>query len=325
MKTTKSKKPPLKSQPQKKQITTSKTKTINIANQIVVDNAVDNFSNNDVVNDDFFWSEILSGNKSVVELRSLFDTEVERRKLEALAEFAAGAGHEINNPLAIISGTAQLLIREITNPEHQHKLAAIIAQVKRAYEMIADVRFFARPPLPEISKFDLVKEIEKIIDEQKIKLLNTDQEKYVEIIFETKIKSLLVETDQTQLHVAITAICNNAREALAAKNIGRKDKKCDGYINISLRKYKGEGEGGGKVGGGVEIAVEDNGIGIAPEVKRLIFCPYFSGRQAGRGLGFGLPKTWRIIQSLKGTIKTETTKKQNTKFIINIPNKYSTE
>jgi signal transduction histidine kinase len=84
-------------------------------------------------------------------LESDFQRALEFEKLEALAEFAAGAGHEINNPLTVISGRAQLLLREETNPERRHALALINAQAMRVYEMIADMMLFARPPRPELA------------------------------------------------------------------------------------------------------------------------------------------------------------------------------
>jgi signal transduction histidine kinase len=306
----KTQKPPLKKTPKK--IPTAKSNTKNITpnkKQSVKKKTVKINETNkleSVFGDDFLGLG--------VEFRERFEVELERQKLEAMAEFAAGAGHEINNPLAIISGHAQLLIREINNPEYQHKLATIITQVKRAYEMIADIRYFARPPLPVISEFDLVGEVNKIVEEQRLKLCETGQENYVEINFETVVESpFYIATDQIQLHIAIAAICNNARESLLLKNIdGQLERNHSGRIEVSLIKSGNE----------VKVSVEDNGIGISPEIRQLIFCPYFSGRQAGRGLGFGLPKAWRIIQQLKGSIKTETKKQEGTKFTITIPDKF---
>ncbi|MGC3972649.1 MAG: histidine kinase dimerization/phospho-acceptor domain-containing protein [Pirellulales bacterium] len=81
--------------------------------------------------------------------------ELECAKLEALAEFAAGAGHEINNPLAVISGRAQMLLRDEKDPERRRELGIIRAQALRIHEMIADLMLFARPPLPQRAACDL--------------------------------------------------------------------------------------------------------------------------------------------------------------------------
>ena len=69
-----------------------------------------------------------------------------RAKLEALAEFAAGAGHEINNPVATIVGRAELLLKGETNPERRQALLTIGAQALRIRDMIGDLMVFARPP-----------------------------------------------------------------------------------------------------------------------------------------------------------------------------------
>ena len=58
---------------------------------------------------------------------------LENAKLESLVEFAAGAGHEINNPLAAIVGRAQLLLKQEADPDRRKSIVAIIAQADRAY------------------------------------------------------------------------------------------------------------------------------------------------------------------------------------------------
>ena len=84
-------------------------------------------------------------------LEDRFRRDLEQEKLAALAEFAAGAGHEINNPLTVIAGRAQLFLREETDPERRRGLALINAQAMRVYEMIADLRLFARPPAARVA------------------------------------------------------------------------------------------------------------------------------------------------------------------------------
>jgi len=222
--------------------------------------------------------------------------DLERQKLDALAEFAAGAGHEINNPLAIISGRAQLLLREIEHPEHRRQLGVIVAQVKRAYEMIADIRFFARPPQPEWTTFNLYEEMQTLVAEQTPLMAEAGVTFHVDIDSVTQsydcgsdnydCGSVNVESDPVLLHVAAAVLCNNAREAVQLTN---------GTVGLQLRREKDEWA----------IIVKDDGPGIAEEIRPLIFNPYYSGRQAGRGLGFGLPKAWRIMQLLGGSIRCE--------------------
>ena len=202
------------------------------------------------------------------------EEELERRKLDALAEFAAGAGHEINNPLAIIGGHAQRLLREVENPEHRRLLAIIAAQVKRTYEMIADIRLFARPPKPEIRRFDLVADLRRLVSEQ----MPFFREAGRTLDFSTDRDRWEIESDPIQVHIVVAALCDNAREASG---------------NTVVRLL------------GTEIIVEDDGPGIPEEIRSLVFDPYFSGRQAGRGLGFGLSKAWRIMQQLGGSLRLD--------------------
>src|SRR5262249_42182331 len=73
---------------------------------------------------------------------------LQSQKLTALAEFAAGAGHEINNPLAVISGQAQYLLSHEADPDRQRALQTIINQVQRIHRLLVEVMHFARPPQP---------------------------------------------------------------------------------------------------------------------------------------------------------------------------------
>src|SRR5262249_28404740 len=82
-------------------------------------------------------------------LREQRRTDSERlrpSKRSSLAEFAAGAGHEINNPLAVISGQAKSLLSHEPDPTRQEALQKIVAQTKRIHQILSELMLFARPP-----------------------------------------------------------------------------------------------------------------------------------------------------------------------------------
>lgn len=231
--------------------------------------------------------------------RSTRQSSLEREKLAALAEFAAGAGHEINNPLSVIVGRAQLLLKSEQQPERRRDLAIIAAQAMRIHEMIADLMLFARPPEPQRAKHDLRPLVQRALDE----LRSRAELQQTALVFAVKRKAVYASVDATQLTVAIRALVDNALEAL-----GR-----GGSIELTVQSLK--------VGRNTaaQISVHDTGPGISAEVRRHLFDPFYSGRQAGRGLGTGLAKTWRIVELHGGTIAVDSRAGQGTTFTITLP------
>jgi len=146
----------------------------------------------------------------LAQLESDFQRTLEVEKLEAMAEFAAGAGHEINNPLTVISGRAQLLLRDERDPERRHALALISAQAMRVYEMIADMMLFARPPRPELQHIELIKLIDAVVAD--LSPRSASQE--TAICRSGAPGPIFVEADPAQIEVALRAICQNSLEAL---------------------------------------------------------------------------------------------------------------
>jgi signal transduction histidine kinase len=228
-------------------------------------------------------------------LENKFQEAVEAEKLEAMAEFAAGAGHEINNPLTIIAGRAQLFLHGETDPERRRSLALVNSQAMRIYEMIADMMLFARPPQP---KFDLV-DAAKIIDETIADLQTAAAGQETALSRSGHSGPLEIEADAVQLTVAIRALCQNSLETLGH----------GGHIEIDVQSNGEE----------VLIRVSDNGPGITPEQRRHIFDPFFSARQAGRGLGLGLSKSWRIVTNHGGRIEVESRPGQGATFVVVLP------
>jgi signal transduction histidine kinase len=255
----------------------------------------------------------------LAELENDFQRALEVEKLEAIAEFAAGAGHEINNPLTVISGRAQLLLREETDPERQHALALISVQAMRVYEMIADMMLFARPPRPELRPVELVQLIDEVVADFVVRAAR--QETAIRRTGERG--PIHIEADPVQLNVALRAMCQNALEALGS----------GGHVEIAVEGEGGTGsvcrngpEGASHDGdlsplllGEVRICIRDNGPGIGPDERRHVFDPFYSARQAGRGLGLGLSKAWRIVGNHGGRIEVASQPGRGTTFTIILP------
>ncbi len=202
-------------------------------------------------------------------------------KLEALAEFAAGAGHEINNPLATIIGRAQLLLKEERDPQRRQMLMSIGAQAYRIRDMIGDTMLFGRPPRPELSNANLAEIVQKVIAKQANDLANEHCSVSVDID-----KSIILRADTAQLSIVFHELVRNSRQALQPNG---------GKIEISAAIESGL----------ALIQLVDQGNGFTDLEREHAFDPFFSGRQAGRGLGFGLPKCWRIIQQHQGQIEIQ--------------------
>jgi signal transduction histidine kinase len=215
-------------------------------------------------------------------LETRFALLLEHEKLESLKELAYGAGHEINNPLANISARAQTLLQSEHDPDRRRLLAAINTQAFRAHEMIADMMLFARPPKPQLAGVDLVALVGEVVGELSAQAAAVDGE----LIFNPPGSAIEISADKTQIGVAIRAVCCNALEARAS----------GARVEIELRQPATSPET-------AQIIIRDNGPGIPPEMRQHIFDPFYSGREAGRGLGFGLSKCWRIIRMHGGTVE----------------------
>ncbi|MDO4550658.1 MAG: HAMP domain-containing sensor histidine kinase [Planctomycetia bacterium] len=219
-----------------------------------------------------------------------FQRELEKAKFSSLAEFAAGAGHDLNNPLAAILGRAQLLLKLEENPIKRGELSAICANVHRAQEMISDLRLISQAPRPEFQKISVIQILENIHQHFQSTLLEQEILWKVEYILPDgqKTKNLTdsdfsffdMNADPAQLHVLISSLVKNSLRAIMKRG------EILFLINGSQKDK-------------ISIQISDTGHGIPEEIRPLIFDPFFSSYQAGRGLGFGLTKA-RIITQMHG-------------------------
>lgn len=224
------------------------------------------------------------------------EARLRTRKLAALAEFAAGAGHEINNPLAVISGQAQYLLQHEPEPGRQRALQTIIGQATRIHQLLADLMQFARPPRPErepVDAYGLVREVAGSLQEMA-------GHRRVQIVCPPPRQLARLDADPRQARAALAGLLRNAIEAASP----------DGWAAVRLEV---------PAPGIAEFVVEDSGPGPDPMQREHLFDPFFSGRQAGRGRGLGLPTAWRLARGHGGDIRLDASLDGPTRFVLSLP------
>lgn len=222
-------------------------------------------------------------------------------KLAAMAEFAAGAGHEINNPLASIVGQTQLLLRNEPAIDRRQALETIGAQAWRIRDMIGNAMLFARHPAPRFEMVDLV-----AIAQETVRRFAEDQpDANVVIAFRSDETRVLIQADQSQLEAMLGHLIRNGVEAIRSQ-------KGTGRVTVSIEPMS-QIEA-------VHLIVEDSASGIQDDqIRAHLFDPFFSGRQAGRGLGFGLCIAWQIIRLHRGFIFCYSTPDSGASFHLGLP------
>ena len=227
-------------------------------------------------------------------LETEFSAALHREKMAAMQQLAYGASHEINNPLANISTRAQSLMHNEQDADRRRKLLAINQQAFRAYEMIADLMLFAKPPKLQNHTVHLNQLVGQIRDELE------SSESSVSCRISCGDDSIAIQGDETQLGVAIKAICQNGIDAMGG----------GGELLLDLSVSDGQN---------VSISVKDSGPGLTEHSRRHLFDPFYSGREAGRGMGFGLSKAWRIVEQHHGRIAVSSIPEHGSCFTITLP------
>ena len=214
----------------------------------------------------------------LAEVRANFGVEVRDAKLAALGEFAAGASHEINNPLAIIRGNAELMLKHETDAERQRQLRTIVLQTTRVHDLLQGTRQFARPPVPRRTVVDIAALVGGVLEHHQLDAARKD----VALSVVPPPGVVYVSADCGQVTQAVSHVVKNAWEAAPP----------GGWVRVSVVPAATE----------VTLWVDDNGPGPTGDAVPHLFDPFFCGRDAGRGRGLGLSIAWRLARQNGGEV-----------------------
>ncbi len=231
-------------------------------------------------------------------LRSAQSEMLRMRSISMISEMAAGAAHELNNPLAVISGRAQMEHARVTDPDQKQAFQTIIDQTRRASEMVMDLMRYAKPERPTPIAQSVAAAFEAIRQHW------TGDASAIGDRFRVELHDpgAMVYADAGQLIEMLNHLISNAVMAVA-ENGG----------DVILRSVSGASRGT------VQIIVSDEGCGMTPGVLEHAIDPFFSYRAAGRGRGLGLSRAYRLAEINGGNWRIDSSPNAGTSVVVELP------
>jgi len=217
-------------------------------------------------------------------------------KLAVLGELAAGAAHEIRNPLTSIRGFMQILQSRV-DPDGEEKeyLGIVMEQIDRIDEIINDLLLMARPSRLRLRECRL----QELLDEVLVLVERDAAGASVRVnrVYDETLPS--ARLDPSQIKQVFLNLVRNAIEAMPG----------GGELTVATRS----------AGATIEVAVEDTGEGIPPEYLPKLFTPFFTTKESGTGMGLAI--SFGIVRSHGGEIEVESLRGRGTTFTVRLPSR----
>ncbi len=245
----------------------------------------------------------------ITEKKKLEAQLLRSQRMESLGTLAGGIAHDLNNVLAPLLISVQVLKEKITDADGQKLLHALETNVQRGASLVKQVLAFGRGVTGErvtVQPKHIAHEIEQIVHETFPKSVE----------FEFQSTDILWTTigDATQLHQVLLNLCVNARDAMPTGgklSIHMENAVLDEvYADMNLEA---------KPGPFVLISVTDTGTGIPKEIQDRMFEPFFTTKKPGKGTGLGLSTTLAIVKSHGGFINCYSEPGKGSTFKVYLP------
>jgi two-component system, cell cycle sensor histidine kinase and response regulator CckA len=258
---------------------------------------------------------ILIVNTDITQKKQLEAQFLRAQRLESIGTLASGIAHDLNNVLAPILMTAQLLETQLDDARSKRLLPILVTNAKRGANLVKQVLSFTRGVEGDRTILQikhLILEIRQVIKET--------FPKSIEVECETSRNLWTVSGDPTQLHQVLMNLCVNARDAMPN----------GGILTISAQNFIVDEHYArmhidAKIGSYIVVVVADTGIGITNEVLDRIFEPFFTTKELGKGTGLGLSTVLGIVKSHAGFINVYSEVGKGSKFEVYLPAQETTE
>jgi PAS domain S-box-containing protein len=252
---------------------------------------------------------ILVVNTDITQKKQFESQFFRAQRLESIGTLSSGIAHDLNNVLAPILMTAQLLESQLHDERSKRLLPIVINNAKRGANLVKQVLSFTRGMEGDrtlVQPKHLINEIKQVIAETFPKTIEVSEEIAQEL--------WMVLGDATQLHQVMMNLCVNARDAMPkggrltiyATNFVVDENYAQMHLDASSGSY-------------VMISVADTGIGISPEILDRVFEPFFTTKELGKGTGLGLSTVLGIVKSHGGFINVQSDINKGSNFQVYLP------
>jgi len=258
--------------------------------------------------------EILEGTigifLDITEQKRLQEELLQAQKMEAMGRLAGGMAHDFNNHLTAIMALTSILIESFDSEDERVKdVALILEAAERSSSLTKKLLAFSRKHIIMPHPMALGRSIEGL-QEMLRRLLGEDID--LEMIRVGPDPWILA--DKGQIEQVILNLAVNARDAMPrggplkilVSEVYLNEDFCKKHLSLVPGRY-------------AHIVVEDNGIGMDPEVQQHIFEPFFTTKEMGKGTGLGLSTVYGIVQQCGGEIFVKSQPGQGTRFLMYFP------
>ncbi|MDR2775372.1 MAG: GAF domain-containing protein [Tannerella sp.] len=222
-------------------------------------------------------------------------------RLALVGQLAAGAAHEIRNPLTAIRSTIQYLGKGLHDPDKLEMVGELMDEVDRINKIVQGLLSFSRPSELEMTRVD----IEQLLQQTLVLLNNTVTKQQIGITFDILVKNTVVTADASQLKQVFLNVLLNAVEAMG----NSKDRQLTLCIEAGRSlDYQSRY---------LLISITDSGNGIEPGDVENIFNPFYTTKKDGTGLG--LPISYGIINRHGGEMDINSQPGKGATVIIRLP------
>jgi len=247
--------------------------------------------------------------RDLSERRKMEDQLRKKQRMESVGTLAGGIAHDFNNLLTVIIGYAQTLLSKVENdPALRSNVEHIVQSASRAASLTRQLLAFSRKQVLQPRVLDLnlvVRDLERMLRP----LVGDD----ITMIAQCAPNLGCVKADLSQLEQVIVNLVVNARDAMPSG--GR-------LVLSTANQDLTHGDGRDRdvpPGRYVVLSVNDNGVGMDPEVLSRIFEPFYTTKDVGKGTGLGLSTVYGTVEQSGGYVVVDSKPGKGTEFKIFLP------